>query len=151
MAKLGFDLTEVKESTGYAPIPAGEYIAMVISEQMKTTQSGNGEYLALQIQIIEGEYEGRKVFENLNIFNANEQAQQIARSNLKSLGIACGLGGEFTDTSELIERPFVIRLGIDRKDPDRNRVVGYKNRNDVEPKAPNSTAASVAARPWERK
>lgn len=151
MAKLGFDLTEVKESTGYAPIPAGEYIAMVISEQMKTTQSGNGEYLALQIQIIEGEYEGRKVFENLNIFNANEQAQQIARSNLKSLGIACGLGGEFTDTSELIERPFVIRLGIDRKDPDRNRVVGYKNRNDVEPKAPNSNAASVAARPWERK
>jgi hypothetical protein len=152
MAKLHFDLNEVKESSGFSPLPSGEYTAIVASETMKTTQSGNGEYLALQIQIIEGEYADRKIFENLNIHNANEQAEQIARSNLKALGIACGLPGDFSDTSDLLDRPFIVRLGIDRKDPDRNRVMGYRAIGDAaQPLKPASQPAATPARAWERK
>ena len=147
MASITFDISTYEApKSGFDPLPAGEYQAIVTDSTMKITKAGTGEYLALSMQIIDGEFSGRKIWENLNIHNPNETAEQIARANLKALGLACGFDS-LTDTDVLNDVPFKLVLGIDRKDPARNRVMGYKPMNAAS--APTAPAAS--AKPWERK
>jgi hypothetical protein len=72
MAKVHFDISTYEApKSDYDPLPKGEYMAMVTESQMKITKAGTGEYLALTMQIIEGKYADRKIWENLNLHNPN--------------------------------------------------------------------------------
>ena len=56
MSTINFNANEVEPSTGYDPIPAGKYQAVITESEMKPTKTGNGQYLQLEFEIIEGEY-----------------------------------------------------------------------------------------------
>jgi hypothetical protein len=68
--------------------------------------------------------------------------------------LACGIEA-LSDTDMLNDVPFTIVLDIDRKDPTRNRVMGYKAAGDAsEPRVrpfAATKAAPAVAKPWERK
>jgi len=74
MSTLNFDANTVEPSTGFDPIPAGKYPAVIIESEMKTTKSGTGRYLELTFEVIDGEYHGRKVWARLNLENPNSTA-----------------------------------------------------------------------------
>jgi hypothetical protein len=151
MAKVHFDISTYEApKSDYDPLPKGEYQAMVTESQMKVTKAGTGEYLALTMQIIEGKYADRKIWENLNLHNPNEVAENIARANLKAISQACGFE-ELDDTDQLNDIPFILVLDIDRKDPTRNRVMGYKRAGSGSAPSASSTASAATAKPWERK
>jgi hypothetical protein len=151
MAKVHFDISTYEApQTDYDPLPKGEYLAMVTESQMKVTKAGTGEYLALTIQILEGKYANRKIWENLNLHNPNEVAENIARANLKAISEACGFA-ELDDTDQLNDIPFILVLNIDRKDPTRNRVMGYKRAGSGAAPSSFAQASATAAKPWERK
>jgi len=151
MAKVHFDISTYEApKSDYDPLPKGEYMAMVTESQMKVTKAGTGEYLALTMQIIEGKYADRKIWENLNLHNPNEVAEKIARANLKAIAEACGFA-ELDDTDQLNDIPFILVLDIDRKDPTRNRVMGYKRAGAGAAPSASSTASAASAKPWERK
>ena len=63
MSTINFNANEVEPSTGYDPIPAGKYQAVITESEMKPTKTGNGQYLQLEFEIIEGEYKNRKVWD----------------------------------------------------------------------------------------
>ena len=151
MAKVHFDISTYEApKNDFSPLPKGEYMAMVTESQMKVTKAGTGEYLALTMQIIEGKYADRKIWENLNLHNPNEVAEKIARANLKAVSEACGFA-ELDDTDQLNDIPFILVLDIDRKDPTRNRVMGYKRAGSGSAPSASSTASAASAKPWERK
>ena len=151
MAKVHFDISTYEApKSDYDPLPKGEYLAMVTESQMKITKAGTGEYLALTMQIIEGKYADRKIWENLNLHNPNEVAENIARANLKAISEACGLA-ELDDTDQLNDIPFILVLDIDRKDPTRNRVMGYKRAGSGAAPSSFAQASAASAKPWERK
>jgi hypothetical protein len=154
MATIDFDVSSYEApKSNFDPLPRGEYLAIVTENQMKATKSGTGEYLELVIQIVDGEFSGRKIWERLNIHNANETAEMIARAALKSISLACGIEA-LSDTDMLNDVPFTIVLDIDRKDPTRNRVMGYKAAGAASAPVARPTAtkaAPAAAKPWERK
>jgi hypothetical protein len=151
MAKVHFDISAYEEpKNDFSPLPKGEYMAMVTENQMKVTKAGTGEYLALTMQIIEGKYADRKIWENLNLHNPNEVAEKIARANLKAIAEACGFA-ELDDTDQLNDIPFILVLDIDRKDPTRNRVMGYKRAGSSAAPSSFAQASAAAAKPWERK
>ena len=151
MAKVHFDISTYEApKSDYDPLPKGEYQAMVTESQMKVTKAGTGEYLALTMQIIEGKYADRKIWENLNLHNPNEVAENIARANLKAVSEACGFA-ELDDTDQLNDIPFILVLDIDRKDPTRNRVMGYKRAGAGAAPSSFAQASATAAKPWERK
>lgn len=58
MATLNFNATEVAPSIAFEAIPAGKYTTVITDSDMKDTRSGNGRYLQLEFEIIEGEYKG---------------------------------------------------------------------------------------------
>jgi hypothetical protein len=57
---------------------------------MRVTKDGAGQYLYLELDILEGQYAGRKLFDRLNLINANPDAVQIAQRTLSSICRAVG-------------------------------------------------------------
>ncbi len=128
MSKFGFDLAEY-ESSGtrdYSPIPKGEYTLKCTDAEVKTTRSG-GEMIAATFEVVGGDYDGRKVWNNFNIHNDSEKAQKIGREQVASWARACGKPNA-SSFDELLERKFNASIDIEKgKDgyADKNRIIGY--------------------------
>jgi hypothetical protein len=111
MATINFDATTVEPSNGFEPIPAGKYLAVFSEDEMKPTRNNNGQYLQLTIEIIEGDYQGRKIWARLNLENPNMQAVEIARKELSAICRAVNVL-QLTDTTQLLNIPFVLKVGL---------------------------------------
>lgn len=122
----GFNATEVQPNS-FDVVPAGEYEACIVNSVKMATKAGTGAFLSMELQILEGDYKGRKVFDNLNLWNPSEKAVEIARGTLSAI---CRAVGVLTpgDSSDLHNRPLRIKLGV-RTDPqygDKNEIKAYK-------------------------
>ena len=116
MANLGnFDASKVEPASTFEPVPAGKYVAVISESEMKPTKSGNGHYLELTFQIVEGQYKGRKLWARLNLDNPNQQAVQIARGELSAI---CRAVGVMTpkDSCELHSLPLCITVACRKRD-----------------------------------
>lgn len=76
-----FDPNEQLETTNYDPIPDGEHECIVNAYQWKDAKSG-GNYLEIEFAISGGDFDGRLVWERLNLINKNDMAVQIGREGL---------------------------------------------------------------------
>lgn len=157
MANLaGFDASKV-EPNDFGTIPPGDYEACICNSEMKATKDGLGEYLNLEIQIVSGQYQNRKLFEKLNLRNKNETAVQIAKGTLSAI---CRAVGVLTpnDSAELHNKPFRITVGVrknDYKGEMENHVKGFKPRSAqpvvssvTSPQASYATASATPTKPW---
>ena len=87
MASLGqiFDASSVDPTSGYDVLPPAKYLAQIVNSEMRATKDGLGQYLFLEVDVIDGPYAGRKLFDRLNLINANADAVQIAQRTLSSI------------------------------------------------------------------
>jgi hypothetical protein len=92
MASFGqtFDANAVEPSSNYEVLPPGKYLGHIVTSEMRVTKDGAGQYLYLELDILEGQYAGRKLFDRLNLINANPDAVQIAQRTLSSICRAVG-------------------------------------------------------------
>jgi hypothetical protein len=74
-------------------------------------KSGNGEGLKLTFEIIDGQFKGRRVWENLNIRHSNEDTQRIAQSQLSALCHAVNVI-KLLDTAALHFKPVRINVTV---------------------------------------
>jgi len=111
MPEINFDANSVEPMGEFSPLPVGEYLTIISASEMKPTKTGNGMYLQLVFDVMEGEFKGRKIFDRLNIQNINSTAQQIAQSALSSI---CRAIGVLTprNSEELHNIPLKIKVGI---------------------------------------
>ncbi len=155
MAEYIFNANEVQPSSGFEPIPAGKYVAVINDDIMKDTRSGTGRYLQLEFEIIEGEYRGRKLWARLNLENPNAQAVQIARSELSAICRAVNVM-QLRDTVELHNMPLVISVRCKKNretDEMQNEIAGYEHKQSYSASAPAPVPAAQgnATPPWARK
>jgi hypothetical protein len=85
MDLTGFNALEIEPATSYEPLPADWYKAVITQTEEKPTKLQTGSYLQLMIEVIEGQYAGRKVFDRLNLKNPNSVAVEIAQRSLSSI------------------------------------------------------------------
>ena len=127
MSKFGFDLTDyVSEDRNYNPIPKGDYALKCIDAELKATKSG-GEMIAATFEIVGGEFNGRKVWNNFNIHNNSETAQRIGREQVAAWAKAAGKPNA-SSFDELFDRKFMAQIDIEKGTggyADKNRIVGY--------------------------
>ena len=92
MASLGqiFDASSVDPTSGYDVLPPAKYLAQIVNSEMRATKDGLGQYLFVEVDVIDGPYSGRKLFDRLNLINANADAVQIAQRTLSSICRAVG-------------------------------------------------------------
>lgn len=107
-----YDVSELpQERTGFDPLPPDTYIGMVVDSKEKKTSKG-GTMIVLEIDVQDGEYAGRKIFENLNIVNANPKAEKIAFEALGELSHAIKLTGKLTNTEQLHNKRFQMVVEV---------------------------------------
>ena len=145
MASLGgtFNPNEIpQDERSFEPIPAGDYTCQVIESEIRPTKSG-GDMLRLTLEVVDGPFANRRIWENLNIRNSNPQAQSIAHRALADLCAACGAGA-IDDSEELHFKPFVATIKIE---PGRD---GYEPRNGVKRYKPRGGQPGAGKAPVQR-
>lgn len=129
MATLNFNAEGIDTTNQFDAIPAGDYEAMVTDSVMKQTKDGQGNYLELTLEVQAGQYQGRKLWDRLNLKNNNPKAVEIAQKQLAQLCHATGIM-QVQDSQQFHNRPIVIKVAT-KNDPDRgmsNEIKGYKAR-----------------------
>ena len=126
MAKFSFDVSDYTSegSNSFDVMPKGEYTLKGIDAEMKDTKAGTGKYLSVTFEIVKGEFQGRRVWMNFNLFNPNDKAEKIGREQLASWARACGKPNA-GDSDELLERPFQGKLDIEKG------TGGYEDKNVI--------------------
>jgi hypothetical protein len=145
----GFDANTVEPNQPLEPIPAGWYKAVITASEEKPTKAQTGSYLQMTVEIIEGEYAGRKVTERLNLNNPNSTAVDIAQRTLSAI---CRAVGVMTprDSSDLHDKPFMVQVKVKPGDGQygpNNDISGYEAAKGGS--APSAPAASSTP-PWKR-
>ena len=171
MAQLGgtFDSTQVQPQEAFAVIPAGKYKAQIVASEIRATNNGNGQYLWFEIEILEGDCQGRKLWDRLNLWNDNATAVEIAQRTLSAM---CHATGQLhiQDSEALHFKPMLVTVrvrpagpGKDGKQYDAsNEIRGYEAASGgapqqmaaapvAAPTAAPAPAPSAAAMPWKRK
>jgi hypothetical protein len=87
MAQLGdIDTSTAGElSEGFQAFPPGDYPLYLESSERKTTKKGDGEYLECVFVVADGEHKSKKVFHRFNLWNPNQTAVDIAKSQWRAL------------------------------------------------------------------
>ena len=158
MADLrGFDAQTVEPNDSFDPVPNGDYLCIITTSEMKPTKAGDGAYLELELQVIEGPYQGRKLWDRLNLNNANETTVKIAKGTLSAICRAVGVL-QPTDSCELHDLPLVAKVACRKRDDTEeltNVIKSYKKRDVVaatpaSSPAPAKAAATSSTPPWKR-
>lgn len=149
MASLNgtFDATEVAPAVPLEVLPPGKYLAQLIESEMLPTKAGDGQFLKLVFEVLEGPATRRKIFDQLNLVNRNDQTVEIAQRTLSAICHAVGQV-QVSDSEQLHFKPLVVTLKVEPAGPDRhgvhrearNKVAGYSP-------AATGTAGSVPQRP----
>jgi hypothetical protein len=156
-----FDINELPVGTGgnFEPLPAGWYTVTISQSELKATKAGNGQYIKLRYDVTGPSHQGRVVFGNLNIKNANPKAEEIGRQQLGEVMRAIGLA-KVTDTDQLIGGQLSIKLEVkqDAQYGASNEVKAFKSiSGSAAPalvpsfKPMDSAAPAKAAPPWAKK
>lgn len=130
MANLNFDARSVAPSTGVLEaLPAGFYVATIVSSEMKPTKDGAGAFLELGFQIAEPAFAAnRKVIGRLNLRNSNATAQEIAYKDLSAICHAVGVM-QVQDSAQLHNIPMKIKLKVRAASGDyeaSNEIAAYR-------------------------
>ena len=118
------DLSNVEATGGdFEPVPKGMYKVIVEDAEIKDTKAGTGQYISVKFNVMEGEFEGRKIFVMYNIKNPSEVAVKVGLGQLKALLMAANVSSlQLNDVSELFG--LIVMAKVDIKD---EKEYGKKN------------------------
>ena len=141
-----------EEGNSWELVPPGEYPAHAIAAEVKAPSTGDGHGLTLTWKILEGNYEGRQVWQHITITHSNQQAQNIGRKMIKDICVALGIDEQLNSAEPFLYKPARIRVGIevDKKGQydDKNvvrRVKVLVLENEPKPTPPSDTTAAKSA------
>lgn len=137
-----FDASQIEPHTPYEVLPPGQYLVQIAVSEMRLTKDGMGQYLYLQLDVLEGQYAGRKLFDRLNLVNPNPEAVQIAQRTLSAICRAAGKL-QVNDSEQLHQIPMIADV---RVRPPRGKY-GESNSIRYLPRDGASTGAAPPARP----
>jgi len=119
-------------------LPAGDYIAAITEDEQKTSKSGN-EYLSLTWTILDGALQGRKIFQNLNLFHSSADVRGFAEKDLNKIKYATGILSP-RDSSEF--RGIACNIRVKIKD-DFNQITKISKIDDNQTQPTMTTGATT--------
>lgn len=89
MVQLNSHLEQYSTLDSFSPLPPGEYRVGIMASELKNTRSGNS-MLSFTYEVMDGEFQGRKIWDNLNLWHNNPKTVEIAMRQLKSIATVSG-------------------------------------------------------------
>lgn len=146
-----YNENEVELKDGFEPLPNGDYKVTIVDSEEKTSKSGNT-YISLDMIIQGGQFDGRHIFENLNVGHSNQQVVDIAHATIKRLSIAMGKSG-VKDSSDLHGTPFMVNIvNKPNKKGEMTEYRKFSSCGDATPSTPVAAQVNGGAgekAPWE--
>ena len=147
-----FDARTVEAPKSFEPIPANWYKVVVASAEIKATKAMTGSYIRLELEVIEGDFAGRRIYENLNTENENQTTKDIA---IRQFGSLCRAIHTFTlrDLSDLYNKPFMAKVGIKAARDGyeaSNRVMQYEALEGAAASPGPAPAPKASTPPWKK-
>jgi hypothetical protein len=146
---MGFDASKVEPNEPASAIPKGEYQVIIVESAQKPTSKGDGSLLNMVLQIVEGQFKGRKLYDRLNLWNKNEQATKIAQGTLSAICRAVNVLTPHT-SEQLHNRTLTAVVDVSEYQGKlRNEVKGYKPKQTgvVPPVTVTATGESASGKP----
>lgn len=121
-----FDVSNIDPFVaGSSPLPSGVYPNTITAMECRANRDAStGHNLAIERTVFEGEFKGRKFYENLNLWYKGSDPEktaktiEIAERQLSSIGHAVGvLSGE--DLTLLADKPMFTELELQDQQPDK--------------------------------
>lgn len=107
---------DAQPSSGYQPLPAGDYVMEIVESDYVPNAKGTGMVLKTKAQIVGGDYDQRPFYINYNLENADPEAEEIGQRDFAGLRRATGVLAP-DDTHQLHFKQFGVKIGIKaRKD-----------------------------------
>jgi len=141
----------------FSALPEGQYVVIATASEMKPTKNGQGQFLQITFEVLDGPHKGRKLWARLNLVNQNQTAVDIAQ---RELGAICRAVGVIkpNDSAELHNKPLLVTVVVEIDDRKRegNAIKKYESATvqgqvaapgGVAANAP-AFAAAPAAAPW---
>jgi hypothetical protein len=111
---------DTEEGSSFDLLPVGNYVAIITHAMVGSLKSGNGQSIRMTWQIQGGEYDGRKVWDQVTV------SHQFGRRKLKDIADAVGVSGSITDLTVLLDKPVSVYVKIEQDKageyPPKNRV-----------------------------
>lgn len=130
-----FDASQVPPAQPLKALPEGWYKVVMTKDETKPGKNQGAEVTTVELTVAEGEYQGRKVYERLNLVNPNQQAVEIAWQTLSAICRAIGKI-RFTQSSELYGIPFMVRLSVRPGQTIQDQATGatktYQPQNEID-------------------
>jgi hypothetical protein len=136
---LNFDSTQIASNempSDFGAIPEGKYLVHIAETEEKISNAGN-KYLNLKLQVLDGEYKNRYLWDIVNLWHPKDNVRDIASQTMASICRATGVLKPST-SEELHYKPLTasISLETDSDYGDQNRVKKY---------LPNGSAVSTVS------
>ncbi|MDU0343712.1 hypothetical protein [Bosea rubneri] len=110
-------------SSGYQPMPAGEYQMEIVESDYAPSCDGLGMVLRCKAQVIGAEFDLRPYYLNFTLEHRDEARQERGQRDFAGLRRATGVLAP-TDTQQLHFVPFRVFIGV-QEDASRNIVKQY--------------------------
>jgi hypothetical protein len=123
MAEIGFDWENAEDAT-FEPVPPGKYQVVCLSCQDKEKEPGKTSR-NLELEIQDGQYKGRKIWDFLLVNHPSEAAQKISRGRFKQFVLATGIRPN--DTDDLVGHTVTatVKVKTDQNGNLQNQVSSY--------------------------
>ena len=143
-----FDAANVDPNAGFEVYPAGKYLAQIVASEMRPTKDGRGQYLFLELDILEGPFAGRKLFDRLNLVNDNPDTVDIATRTLSAICRATGQM-QVKDSEQLHLIPLIadVRVRPPKGQYGESNSIRYLPRNAAAPAPATRAPAAYASAP----
>jgi uncharacterized protein DUF669 len=117
---------DTEEGSSFDLVPVGNYVAIITYAMVGNLKSGNGQSIRMTWQIQGGDYDGRKVWDQVILFHTSTEAMKFGRRKLKDIADACGVSGPITDLTVLLDKPVSVYVKIEQDKagefPPKNRI-----------------------------
>jgi hypothetical protein len=131
---------ETQQGNSWELLPDGDYVAEIVEAGVLSPKNGDGYYLALTWKVVEGDYEGRQVWQRITYLHSSDQAQTIGRKTLKDLCTSLGVNEHVEDVEVFLFKPAKIKIGVEK-----DKAGQYDDKNKVKRILPLDPPAQPAA------
>lgn len=107
------DFKKTKAGGSFSPIPKCECKVIIVGTEYVQNASKTGKLLKVSMKVDSGKHKGRLLWDNLNLENESEQAENIAWEDFKSLCLAADMANFPQDTEDLHRKVIRVKVGIE--------------------------------------
>lgn len=109
----GFNAHGIDPSQGVGQLPIGRHLVEVIRTEIKANSANTGGYLMFILSIVDGQNAGLEGPHRFNLYNASEEAKNIAQRQFSAVCHVTGIM-EVQDSDQFLGARYFVEVGLQK-------------------------------------